>query len=151
MDRLRTTWLGLSWIAVVAAAASLAAVAALAMTGGLADSARFDIRSVPRREAAAPTSDRVSNERRHRPTVSALPLFQIVAARGDCWLTIRDTASTGRLLYEGLLAQGKSVRLRRRLIWLAAGAASNLDVLIDGQRVENLQGTLETVLPIKSP
>jgi hypothetical protein len=54
------------------------------------------------------------------------------------------------VLYEGLLAQGRGLTLHRRVIWLFAGAASNLDVFIDGNRVGNLSGTIEAILPVVS-
>lgn len=149
MDRRRTT-VGVFQFAAVVAAAGLAAVAALAMTGGLGSTSPLEISSTPRGQTPATQNERVRQEQRRAPTVAGLRVFQIVAARGDCWLTIRDTASTGRVLYEGLLAQGDRLRLRRRLIWLAAGAAGNLDVLIDGRPVRNLQGTIETILPLTS-
>jgi RodZ C-terminal domain len=150
MDLRRTT-LGVVRVAAVVAAAGVAAAAALAMTGGLTSMGRLEMSSVPRHTPSRSTNVRVRQEPPRTPTAVGLRLFQIVAARGDCWLTVRDTASTGRVLYEGLLAQGKRLTLRRRLIWLAAGAASNLDVLVDGKPVQNLHGTIETVLPISSP
>jgi Domain of unknown function (DUF4115) len=147
MDLRRTT-VGVVRIAAVVAAAGVAAAAALAMTGGLTSMSRLEMSSVPRHEQPAPTNVRVRHEPPRTPAAVRLRLFQIVAVRGDCWLTVRDTAPTGRVLYEGLLAQGKRLTLHRRLIWLAAGAASNLDVLVDGKPVPNLQGTIETVLPV---
>jgi hypothetical protein len=131
-------------------AAGLAALAALAMTGGLGSAVGDSGFSVPRHEAT-PSETAAAPRRRHRAqTLGALRVFQITAKRGDCWLVVRDTASTGRVLYEGLLAQGRVLTLRRRVIWLFAGAASNLDVRIDGKFVRNLTGTIEAILPVVS-
>jgi RodZ C-terminal domain len=134
----------------IVAAGVLAGVAALAMTGGLGGASGDLGFSVPRHEAT-PSQTAAALRRSHRAqTLGALRVFQITAKRGDCWLVLRDTASTGRVLYEGLMAQGRVLTLRRRVIWLSAGAASNLNVLIDGKRVRNLRGTIEAILPVVS-
>ena len=62
------------------------------------------------------------------------PTFAFTAARGDSWLQIRSGSSRGRTLYEGLLPLGETVRLRSKRLWIRFGAASNVDLAIDGRR-----------------
>jgi hypothetical protein len=62
----------------------------------------------------------------------------------------RDGSETGPVLYEGLLQQGSSTRLKAKRIWLSLGAAANLDVLIDGKPEEVPEGTVEVVVPSQS-
>jgi hypothetical protein len=146
MERLRTAAHGLVGPVVVLAVAGLAAFVAVILTGGLGSMGTLEISSVPR---TTRSGESVLLEKHRVPPVAASRAFQIVAARGDCWLTVRDRVATGPVLYEGLLAQGQAVRLRRRSLWLSAGAAGNLDVLVDGRPVR-LSGTIETVLPRNS-
>jgi RodZ C-terminal domain len=143
MERLRTAAHGLVGLVIVLAVAGLAAFVAVIVTGGLGSMSALEISSVPR---TTRSDESVLLEKHRVPPVPALRAFQIVAARGDCWLTVRDRVATGPVLYEGLLAQGREIRLRRRSIWLVAGAAGNLDVLVDAEPVR-LSGTIETVLP----
>jgi Domain of unknown function (DUF4115) len=63
------------------------------------------------------------------------------ATRGDSWLAIRAGSETGATLFEGTLAQGKSVRVRRRVLWVRVGAPSFLDATLNGRRVELPTGT----------
>jgi Domain of unknown function (DUF4115) len=79
-----------------------------------------------------------------RPAVSTIVL---TASRGDCWVVARDTSPTGPVLYEGLLQQGSSTRLKAKRLWLSLGAAANLDVVIDGKPEELPGGTVEVVVP----
>ena len=67
----------------------------------------------------------------------ARPELVLKAARGDCWLEVRVGSASGKLLFFGTLARGESLPFRRDRIWLAFGAGANLDVIVDGQRVEN--------------
>lgn len=155
MEYLRSAALGLylrraAFGLFLVATAVLAAVVALIITGGFRGASGDLGFSVPRHQAT-PSEPAGALRRRHRAqTLGALRVFQITAKRGDCWLVVRDTASTGRVLYEGLMAQDRVLTLRRRVIWLSAGAASNLNILIDGKRVRNLRGTIEAILPAVS-
>ena len=130
-------------------AAALTAVATLYLNGGFAASDDFHIRVSPRRAAAGPLAGHDAAPTPDRSLVAS-HLFQIVARRGDCWLVVRQSSARGAVLYEGLLAAGQAVRLKRAAIWISAGAAANLDVLIDGKPLaERLSGTIETVLPAR--
>ena len=61
--------------------------------------------------------------------------FALTAVRGESWLQIRSGSFTGRTLYEGLLPLGETVRLRSKRLWIRFGAASHLDLTIDGRPV----------------
>lgn len=62
----------------------------------------------------------------------------------------RNGSSTGPVLYEGLLQQGASTRLKAKRLWLSLGAAANVDVVIDGKPEELPGGTVEVVVPRQS-
>jgi hypothetical protein len=64
-------------------------------------------------------------------------LLTLTAARGDCWLEVRAGSGAGKLLFAGLLNEGRSLRLVKRRLWLAFGAGGNLDVTLNGRRVES--------------
>lgn len=82
-----------------------------------------------------------------RPSVSTIVL---TASRGDCWVLARDSSSTGPVLYEGLLQQGSSRRLKAKRLWLSLGAAANVDLVIDGKPEELPGGTVEVLVPSQS-
>ena len=60
-------------------------------------------------------------------------LLQLVAAGGDSSLVVRRGSADGRLLWEGILERGESVRFRGRL-WLELGAPGNLVARLNGHR-----------------
>jgi len=62
--------------------------------------------------------------------------FVFTAARGDSWFQVRSGSFGGRVLYEGKLMRGETVRLRSRRLWIRFGAASHLDLTIDGRPVQ---------------
>jgi len=80
---------------------------------------------------------------RRAPAVPAPPLqrpvtgatFAFTAERGDAWLQVRSRSFDGRVLYEGTLILGETVRLRSRRVWIRFGAASHLELTIDGRPV----------------
>jgi hypothetical protein len=57
------------------------------------------------------------------------------AAGGASWLAVRSPTATGRVLYEGILAQGRSLRFQGGRFWVRAGAAANLSASFDGRPV----------------
>ena len=61
--------------------------------------------------------------------------FRVVlhAARGNCWLLVRAGSEAGPLLYEGTLAEGKTLVFARRFLWFRAGAPANLEVRVAGK------------------
>ncbi len=58
-----------------------------------------------------------------------------VSARGRCWLSVREGSQTGRVLYEGILESGKSLRFAQRPLWVRFGAPWNVDVRLDDRAV----------------
>jgi cytoskeletal protein RodZ len=85
-----------------------------------------------------------------RPASPAANLL-LTAARGDCWLEARVSSATGKLLFTGNLEQGRSIRLTKtRRLWVAFGAGANLDVTLNGRRVEGFPtGTAAVVVTAK--
>ena len=78
-----------------------------------------------------------------KPTSVAVVL---AAARGDCWLSARLGSRAGPTLYEGLLRQGETVRLRGKQLWVRLGAPWNLDARLNGKPVHELPPTTGNVL-----
>jgi hypothetical protein len=79
-------------------------------------------------------------------SVASAAHVQLTASRGECWMSIRDGAPNGQLLFEGVLAEGKSVAFTRTRIWLRLGAAANVDLTLGGRRVSGLPlGTIDLV------
>ena len=66
------------------------------------------------------------------------PRLTIAAARGDCWLSIRLGAETGRILWEGMLFEGRSVHVAARTVWIRMGAPWNLDARLNGKPLRAL-------------
>jgi hypothetical protein len=71
---------------------------------------------------------------------------QIVASRGDCWVSAREGSSRGPALAERVLHTGETVTLRGRKIRLELGAAGNVDVSVDGKARPVPSGTTNVVL-----
>jgi hypothetical protein len=61
--------------------------------------------------------------------------FAFTAERGDSWFQVRAGSFAARVLYEGKLMRGGTVRLRASRLWIRFGSASYLDLAIDGRRV----------------
>jgi uncharacterized protein DUF4115 len=88
--------------------------------------------------AVVPTRPRPSAPAVHVPeTIPRHPrsTFAFTAARGDSWFQVRSGSFRGRVLYEGKLMHGDVVRVRSRRLWIRFGAASHLDLTIDGRPV----------------
>jgi hypothetical protein len=63
----------------------------------------------------------------------------LVAARGNCWLLIRDGSPAGPILYQGILSPGQSLRFTRRYLWIRVGAPWNLDARLNGTGIQSLR------------
>lgn len=57
----------------------------------------------------------------------------LAAARGPCWLGVHVSTSAGRLVHEGMLAQGGSLHFAARRLWIRLGAPQNLDASLNGR------------------
>jgi hypothetical protein len=105
------------------------------------------------RARSAPTSERepaaVPTHRTVERSASQRPLrFELAAVRGDCWMSVRRGSADGEVLYEGVLASGRSIRFIAHRLWLRLGAASNVELSINGRSVGDVpNGTVELVLP----
>jgi|SRR5512146_1356980 hypothetical protein len=65
------------------------------------------------------------------------------AARGASWVAVRARTAAGRVLYQGILARGRAVRLRGDRFWVRAGAAANLTASFDDRPVRGFpKGTV---------
>jgi transcriptional regulator with XRE-family HTH domain len=114
--------------------------------------------SEPRR-AGAPLPTLSQAHRRSRQTVeprsglvkarrhpASLPHLTLLAARGDCWLSAHVGDRTGLVLWEGILYQGRSLRLSRRSVWIRIGAPWNLDARLNGKPLRTLPANTGNVL-----
>jgi hypothetical protein len=144
--------------ALVALILALAALNVLAWSGGLVEDEGPPTRTAPlapgpepeparaepsRHPAAKPIAQRQPRPRRRPVTVSVV----LTASRGDCWVEARAGSATGETLYSGTLPGGRSLRFSRPKVWLRLGAASNVDLHINGRPSAVPTGTVELVLP----
>jgi len=98
-------------------------------------------------EPPTTTAETTPTEPATAPTLARLVL---TAARGDCWVQVRAGSVSGRLLFEGTLEQGQAKRFTRKRLWLEVGAASNLNVRLNGRRVQSFpQGPAIVVVTAK--
>ncbi len=74
------------------------------------------------------------------------PQVQIVATRGDCWVSAHEGSPAGHALVERVLHTGETVTLHGRKIWLELGAAGNVDVSVDGKARPVPSGTTSVVV-----
>ena len=75
----------------------------------------------------------------------------LTAARGDSWFQAREDSAEGRVLDERILSEGESISLKGRRVWLALGAAGNLDVTVNGKAQRITAGTTSVVLGGQDP
>jgi hypothetical protein len=98
---------------------------------------------VASRQTVAPASARPS-----RPTPAAATQAKVMLAtpRGDCWLEVRQESSTGKVVYVGTLAKGKSVSAAGRKLWIRFGAPQNVDLKLNGKAAAIPSGTLDVLV-----
>ncbi len=89
---------------------------------------------------------RTPTEQATNTTSPSLATVVVTAARGDCWISARLGSENGRVLDERILAQGESVTLRGKQVWISIGAAANVDVTVNGEDRELQSGTVAVVL-----
>jgi Domain of unknown function (DUF4115) len=70
----------------------------------------------------------------------------LAAARGDCWLEVRHLSATGKVVYVGTLAKGKSVAASGAKLWIRFGAPQNVDLKLNGKAVSIPSGTLDVLV-----
>jgi hypothetical protein len=135
------------------AALGLLVVNVVAWTGGLAEDAEPELAPAPKEQPASrrprppnqPEGQSVARPRARRQ--QAAPVTTITATRGDCWVEVRAGSSSGIVLYAATLATGDTLRFSRNRLWLRLGAASNVDVILDGRPATIPPGTVELLLP----
>lgn len=128
-----------------------AAVAPSLMTSDAAKGDPLAVKAakkVGKREPKAKPSHPIVRRTAIAPRTARLANVVLAATRGDSWVEARAGSSTGRLLYTGVLAQGQKRRVSAGRVWLRLGAASHLDVLVNGRppREAPLLGTLDIIL-----
>jgi cytoskeleton protein RodZ len=70
------------------------------------------------------------------PRRPAAARIALVAARGPSWLLVRLGSESGRVLYEDMLEQGRTVRFTARRLWIRIGAPWNVDASLNGKRTQ---------------
>jgi hypothetical protein len=86
-----------------------------------------------------------------KPPVKAPPQsihVRLTAARGASWVEIRAGSSTGRVLFDGVVPVGQSIRaVGRGRLWARFGSLGNFDVTVNGRAVHPaFNGTVDTVI-----
>jgi len=99
-------------------------------------------RRLPKQAVPQSRADLVKARRHPVP----LPRLVLVAARGDCWLSVRVGDRAGSVLWEGMLHQGTSLHFSRRSVWIRMGAPWNLDVRLNREPVRTLPANTGNVL-----
>jgi hypothetical protein len=74
-----------------------------------------------------------------RTTSSGLTLR--LAARNDTWISVQSDSSSGRVLWQGTLAAGKSKRFTATSFWVRFGAAADVTATLDGKTLTLPSGT----------
>jgi cytoskeleton protein RodZ len=129
----------------VAVLAGLVAVAAL--VAGLA-AWQLGGSSTPQSASPPPSTARTTVEHATKRGTPTGPVFaSLSAARGRCWLLVRDGGPNGALLFEGVLEQGQAKRFRLRpRLWVRMGAPSMVDLRVAGKLVPGLPAAPENLL-----
>lgn len=130
-------------VAVGSILAIVIAVAAWQRGGGSPPSAKAPPLQPGAALAAAPRSlPRAKAPAAPRPAVAI-----VRAVRGTSWVSIRVGGAGGRILYEGLLAQGSTLRYPvKQTLWVRMGRPWLLDVNVAGRTVGSLPTWPESLL-----
>jgi hypothetical protein len=139
LARLLPVSLGALLTAIVIAALGLAAWQ-LSRQGQSPSPARVDHAAEPVAlpHLTAPEPYPQSRPRRAEPAQHRLARLVLTPTSGDCWLLVRVGTADGRVLYEGTLHPGGSVRFARTKLWIRTGAPWNLAVRLNGRAVGGL-------------
>ena len=86
-----------------------------------------------------------------RKTVATSPPESIhvilTAARSDSWVQIRRNNSSGTVLFDGVVSEGRSIRFVGRRFWARFGALGNFELTVDGQPVHpSFSGTVDALI-----
>ena len=113
---------------------------------GLLEAPQTKSADEPAAKAVTRSVLRTSTEQATNTTSPSLATVVVTAARGDCWISARLGSENGRVLDERILAQGESVTLHGKQVWISIGAAANVDVTVNGEDRELQSGTVAVVL-----
>jgi hypothetical protein len=72
------------------------------------------------------------------PPAAGAAVLVVRATRGSSALSIRVESEEGASLFEGMVEEGRSVRVSSNRLWIRLGSASNVDLTINGRPVERL-------------
>jgi hypothetical protein len=115
--------------------------AAPSATVGLKGVAVASARGSERRPAPSPAA------RPDPPARTAMAKLAVTASRGDSWVVVRAGSAAGEILFGGILKQDRSLDFARPRLWLRLGAASNVDLRVNGARPAlDLYGTVDVVI-----
>jgi hypothetical protein len=142
--RLTLPGLDLRAAATLGAAATLVAAGVLAWRFGAGPEERTV--PVPSPPPPATTTTPSPPTKPGRDGSPALARLVVTAARGDCWLSIRAGSGDGRVLYEGTLREGHSLRFARKRLWVRIGAPWNLEARLNGRAIRGLPADTGNVL-----
>jgi hypothetical protein len=150
-------WQRLALVLAAALALGLLVLNLLVWTGGIVtepSSEPAPAKRAPAEPTGQPPAPRpareqqpIAREKPTRPKATPGTALTISATRGDCWVEVRAGSSSGQILYAGTLATGSTIKFHREKIWLRLGAASNVDVVVNGRQSTVPPGTIELSLP----
>ena len=72
------------------------------------------------------------------PPAAGAAVLVVTGSRGSSPLSIRVESEDGASLFEGVVARGRRVRVSSNRLWIRLGAASNVDLTLNGRPVERL-------------
>jgi len=108
-------------------------------------------RSLSKSDVAAPSSTIA-----HRPATAqrvgstAIGRLILVAARGDCWLSVRAGSREGRVVFQGMLREGDSLPVAGKRLWIRIGAPWNVEARLNGRALSGLPTHTGNVLVTKA-
>lgn len=152
---MRRRWQDILFGVIATAGLALAVFVALVWTGHFVSDGTGPKRAEPpapgtgkRAAPAPPAAPRPARTPPAQPVArtASLARVQIVASRGDCWVSAHSGSSNGPALLERVLHEGETVTLRGHRIWLELGAAGNVDVSVNGKERPIPSGTTNFVL-----
>jgi cytoskeleton protein RodZ len=123
--------------ALLGAAAAILIVALVGWHFG--DGSSKQTRSLSKSEVAA--ANKTIAHRPRTPTLAGKPAIGrlvLVAAHGDCWLSVHTRSREGRVLYEGMLREGDSLPVAGERLWIRIGAPWNLEGRLNGRVLSSL-------------
>jgi hypothetical protein len=139
-------------VVLVLLAATAAFVGVLDRTSGPAgpsgSAVRRGVQPQPRSAAAVRTADVHDGAIVAARVAPAAETHLVVhAARGPSWVVVRVGSATGKVLYAAILQQGQRMTASAPRIFLRLGAASQVDVTVNGHPIGRaLAGTVDAVL-----